>query len=61
VQAIRVYDNAHGPHDLHRYTFGGGKQPAETFFYGEPEAAMDFAIEQIRTGYEQMIRSWQKR
>ena len=32
-QTIRLLDNAHGDHDMHRYT-GGEKQPAERFAEG---------------------------
>lgn len=30
-RTARVYDNAHGHNDMHRYTLTGGKQPAESF------------------------------
>jgi hypothetical protein len=58
-QTVRVYDNAHGDHDLHRYK-KGRKQLAETFIGGDPRSAMDFAIDQITAGHERMIESWRK-
>jgi hypothetical protein len=33
-QTVRVYDGAHRVNEMHRYTRGGGKQPAEVFDAG---------------------------
>lgn len=55
---IRVYDNTHGPHDLHRYTRTGGKQAAENWHQGPAVRAMNAARDLIRSRYEDMIRSW---
>lgn len=55
---VRVYDNTHGRHDLHRHTRSGGKQDAETFHRGAAGDAMNTARDLIYNGYEAMIRSW---
>lgn len=57
-KTIRVYDNTHGPHDLHRYTRSGGKQDADNWHHGSPTEAMNDARDLIRNRYEDMIRSW---
>lgn len=31
---VRLYDNAHGINEMHRYTRTGGKQPGEVFTTG---------------------------
>ena len=55
---VRVYDNAHGRHDMHRHTIRGGKERAETFHHGTPSEAMNGAIDAIRMGYEEMVAAW---
>jgi hypothetical protein len=55
---VRVYDNAHGRHDMHRHTISGGKQPAETFHYGTASEAFNEALAAVDAGYEEMIAGW---
>ena len=57
-QTIRVYDNAHGPNDLHRHTLTGGKEPAVTFHHGTASEALQAALASIDAGYEEMIVGW---
>jgi hypothetical protein len=38
-RTVRVYDNAHGANEMHRYTLAGGKQPAELVHAAPPEEA----------------------
>lgn len=57
---VRLYDNAHGQRDLHRYTEQGGKQQAEPLPENPPAQAMIEAIEAIKAGHEEMIRSWRR-
>ena len=52
-QTICLFDNAHGDHDMHRYT-GSEKQPAEPFEKGE---AKDVAPRAIR--YFSLIDHWE--
>lgn len=58
--AVRVYDNAHQAHDMHRYNREGVKQAAETFHQGSTGEAMRSAIEAVRSGYRGMIDSWRR-
>jgi hypothetical protein len=55
---VRVDDNAHGPHDMHRHTLSGGKQPAQRFQHGTASEAFNAALAAIRGGYEEMIAGW---
>lgn len=57
---IRVYDNAHGQCEIHRYEQGEGKQPAESVGVVDPGVAMREAIGDIKNRYEEMIRSWRR-
>jgi hypothetical protein len=57
-QTVRVYDNVHGAHDMHRHTLEGGKLPAETFHYGSPREAYAEARRDIEHGYREMIAGW---
>lgn len=59
-QTVRLYDGSHGINELHRYTRRGEKQPAEVFHPGTLGEGMRYAIEQIETGYEAIIESWQR-
>lgn len=58
--AVRVYDNTHGNHDMHRYNRDGVKQAAETFHQGSAGEAMRSALEAVRGGYNEMIESWRR-
>ncbi|MGH2855012.1 MAG: DUF7718 family protein [Solirubrobacteraceae bacterium] len=58
--AVRVYDNAHERHDMHRYNREGVKQAAETFHQGSAAEALLSAIEAVRNGYREMIDSWRR-
>jgi hypothetical protein len=60
LRAVRVYDNAHENHDMHRYNREGVKQAAETFHRGSAGEAMRSAIEAVRSGYREMIESWRQ-
>jgi hypothetical protein len=55
---LRVYDNAHGANEMHRYTLAGGKQPAELVHAGEAGEAMRAARDEVLAGYEKMIEAW---
>jgi hypothetical protein len=56
-QTIRLLDNAHGEHDLHRYT-GSAKQPAERFMQGTPQKVLPQAIRYLTEHWEAIARSW---
>jgi hypothetical protein len=55
---VRVYDNAHDAHDMHRHTLSAGKHPAERFHSGTPGEAFRAALESLNAGYMEMIAGW---
>lgn len=59
-ETIRVYDSAHGHNEMHRYTRSGGKQAGTPFHSGTLGESMRDAIEQIESGYRQMIEGWER-
>ncbi len=46
---VRVYDAAHGRNEMHRYTKGLGKQPAEIFHHGTLGEGMRDALDHSKT------------
>lgn len=58
IEAVRVYDGAHGVNEMHRYSRRGGKQAAETFHRGTLGAGMRAAIQAIKHSYRPMIEAW---
>lgn len=57
LRPVRLFDNAHGDHDMHRY-IGSEKQSAEPAHPGSAGEAMRDATARIEDGYEEMIESW---
>jgi hypothetical protein len=56
-QAVRVWDNAHGQHDMHRYS-GSTKEDAVVAHHASPTEAMRDAIAQAKSAYRRMIDAW---
>ena len=56
-QTIRLLDNAHGDHDMHRYT-GSRKQPAERFAEGTVSEVAPEAIRYLIDHWEAIAESW---
>jgi hypothetical protein len=56
-QTIRLLDNAHGDHDMHRYT-GSEKQPAERFSDGAVNEVVPQAIRHLIDHWEAIAESW---
>jgi hypothetical protein len=56
-QTVRLLDNAHGDHDMHRYT-GSKKQPAERFFDGSASEVAPQAIRYLIDHWEAIAESW---
>jgi hypothetical protein len=56
-QTIRLLDNAHGNHDMHRYT-GSEKQPAERFAEGPANEVVPNAIRYLIDHWEAIAESW---
>jgi len=55
---VRVYDNAHGANEMHRYTLAECKQAAEPVHAGEPGEAMRATRDEVLAGYEKMLEAW---
>jgi hypothetical protein len=56
-QTIRLLDNAHGDHDMHRYT-GSKKLPAERFSEGAVNEVAPEAIRHLIDHWEAIAESW---
>jgi hypothetical protein len=56
-QTICLLDNAHGDHDMHRYT-GTEKQPAELFEEGAAKDVAPKAIRYLIDHWEAIAESW---
>lgn len=56
-QTIHLLDNAHGDHDMHRYT-GSEKQPAERFAEGSANEVAPKAIRYLIDHWEAIAESW---
>jgi hypothetical protein len=56
-QTIRLLDNAHGDHHMHRYT-GSEKQPAERFAEGSVNEIAPMAIRYLIDHWEAIAESW---
>lgn len=56
-QTIRLLDNTHGEHDMHRYT-GSEKQSAERFSEGAVNEVAPEAIRYLIDHWEAIAESW---
>lgn len=56
-QTIRLLDNAHGDHDMHRYT-GSEKLPAERFAEGPANEVAPQAIAYLVKHWKSIAESW---
>jgi hypothetical protein len=56
-QTIRLIDNAHGDHDLHRYT-GSEKQAAERCAEGAVSEVAPMAIRYLIDHWEAIAEAW---
>lgn len=56
-QTIRLFDNAHGKHDMHRYT-EAEKQPAERFAEGAVNEVAPTTIRYLIDHWEAIAESW---
>jgi hypothetical protein len=54
---IRLIDNAHEEHHMHRYN-GTVKQPAEQFMSGGTREVLPQAINFLRDHWEAIVRAW---
>ena len=60
MHTVRLYDGADTRNELHRYGRDGKKRPAEIFHHGTLAEGMRAAAQEIDSGYQAMIESWQK-
>lgn len=60
AETVRVYDDAHGENELHRYTRDGGKRAAEVFDRGTVGEGMRGAIATVEHGYDEMVKGWER-
>jgi hypothetical protein len=59
-RTVRVFDNAHGDHEMHRYTRSGEKRAAERFHEGTASEAANAAKLWIVEGWEEMVDAWRR-
>lgn len=57
---VRVYDNAHGRHEVHRYTRHEGKQLGELFHSGSTAEAATAAQRAVKEGWYEMMNAWRR-
>jgi hypothetical protein len=60
LRAVRVYDNAHGASEMHRYSREGKKQPAEKAPGATPSEGFNMALDLISSGFMEMIDGWRR-
>jgi hypothetical protein len=56
---VRVFDNTHDEHEMHRYTRQGDKLPGERVHDGSASEAMNDAIDWMARRGEELVREWQ--
>lgn len=57
---VRVWDNAHGTNEMHRYTRGSGKQPAVIFHRGSFAEGYRAAYADARSNYQEIVDGWDR-
>jgi hypothetical protein len=57
-QTIRLFDNAHGQHDMHRYVLDE-KQPPERFHNGTAREALPAAILHLKEHWQAIVEGWE--
>ena len=60
LRTVRVYDNAHGEPEMHRYSREGKKQPAEKASGATPSEGFNMALDVISAGFSEMIDGWRR-
>jgi hypothetical protein len=59
-RTVRVYDNHLGVPHMHRYTHAGVKQDGEKTDEATASAGYNLALQQVRTGFQEMIEGWRR-
>ena len=57
---VRVWDNAHGDNEMHRYTRSGGKQAGVVFHQGSFAEGYRAAYADARTNFEEIVDGWER-
>lgn len=57
---VRVWDNAHGRNEMHRYTRSGGKQPGVIFDRGSSAVGYRAAYADARANFEEIVDGWER-
>jgi hypothetical protein len=60
LRTVRVYDNAHGEPEMHRYSRDGEKQPAEQAPGATASEGFNMALDLISSGFTEMIDGWRR-
>ena len=61
MKTVRVYDNAHGQPEMHRYNRNGEKQPAEAAPGSNASEGFNMALDLVSKGFMEMIDGWRRR
>jgi hypothetical protein len=60
MKTVRVYDNAHGEPEMHRYNLDGEKQPAEPAPGSTASEGFNMALDLVSSGFTEMIDGWRR-
>jgi len=60
LRPVRVYDNAHGLPEMHRYSRTGEKQPAERASGTTASEGFNMALDLISNGFREMVEGWRR-
>jgi len=60
LRTVRVYDNAHGEAEMHRYSHAGEKRPAEKAPGATASEGFNMALDLISSGFQEMIDGWRR-
>jgi len=57
-RTLRVFDNAHGVNEVHRYTRSEGKQPGRVWHHGTAGEAFRDAWKSLKESYKRIEEAW---
>lgn len=60
-RTVRTFDNAHGEQEHHEHRYTGGRAHDPVVTHGAVNEAMVAAIEKLRKGWPDIVRSWENR
>lgn len=59
-RTVRLWDNVHGRHEMHRYTHDGEKQDPVIAPHSSPDEAYQAANRAITIGWRKMVEGWRR-